>query len=76
MHLDSGDLLLLYTDGVTEAANAAEEMFEEEGLSRLLGRVRDREPAAVLDAVRSALVAWTGRTAFDDDLTMMALKRP
>jgi phosphoserine phosphatase len=70
-----GDVLLLYTDGATEAVNADETMLEEEGLAEVLRRVAARDPPAILDGIRAALVEWTGREDFTDDLTLLALKR-
>jgi serine phosphatase RsbU (regulator of sigma subunit) len=73
--LRPGDVLLLYTDGATESADPAGRLLGEDGLADVLRRLADREPAAILDGIRDALVAWTGRPDFNDDLTLVALKR-
>jgi len=73
--LEPGDLLLLYTDGVTEARNAEGELFGEERLKAALAGVSAQEPPAILRGVRAALAAWTGRGPNEDDVTMVAVKR-
>jgi serine phosphatase RsbU (regulator of sigma subunit) len=75
VQLEPGDVLFLYTDGATEARNADQEFLDEEGLADALGRVADRAPTDVLDGILDALVEWTGEETFNDDLTLVALKR-
>lgn len=75
--LAPGDVLLLFTDGVTEAWSA-EDPDDEYGEPRLLDAVRAHraEPAqAILDAVREDVRAFTGGGPLDDDLTLLVLKR-
>jgi sigma-B regulation protein RsbU (phosphoserine phosphatase) len=73
--LKPGDLMLLYTDGVTEANDPKDVLFGEERLVELLRTLRGREPVVVLDRIREALLAWTKRPRFRDDLTLVALAR-
>ncbi len=73
--LAEGDRVVLYTDGVTEAANAEGEMFGEERLYALLAAAPLRDTAEqlvgrVLDGVREFL----GDTEAGDDITVMALR--
>ena len=75
VHLGPGAVLMLYTDGATEARNRDEVMLEEEGLARIAAELADRDPPGILDGVRHALEAWTGQPQFNDDLTLVALKR-
>ncbi len=49
--LDVDDLLLLYTDGVTEAAAPDGELYGDERLRSLLAAHADEEPAAIRDAI-------------------------
>ncbi len=73
-HLDPGDLLLLYTDGVTEAMNAKHELF---GIERLqeISRCVHLPPQHLLRCVETHLIAHSGRNSFSDDVTMLAIKR-
>jgi serine phosphatase RsbU (regulator of sigma subunit) len=69
--LARGDVLLLYTDGVTEAG-ARSEPFGERGLVDLLGMLAGSEPQEVVDAVEQAVVdAQEGQPR--DDVALLAL---
>jgi PAS domain S-box-containing protein len=71
---ESGDLLLFYSDGVTEARNFAGELF---GVDRLLSCVTTNgklEPEALVEAIRKATVTFSGSGRLIDDLTCVALK--
>lgn len=72
--LAAGDVLLLYTDGITEATDADLDMFGEDRLHDLL-RQHARGPASdLVDAVLAALATFTGRERYDDDLSMLVVK--
>jgi len=58
--LEPGDTVLMYTDGVTEARQPDQTMYEEERLMALLGDSAMKSPEALIDAVHDALCAWTG----------------
>jgi len=74
--LECGDALLLYTDGVTEAMDAAGGMFGAERLEAALGGVRAEDGAAgMMAAVRSAVAAFTRGAEQYDDITMMGFRR-
>ncbi len=76
LQLAPGDLLFLYTDGVTEAADAAGELF---GNNRLLAALSRRfgsgEAAvrAVCGTVKEAVGTFAGETPQADDITMLCL---
>jgi phosphoserine phosphatase RsbU/P len=73
--LDPGDRLLLYTDGVMEAANAADEEF---GLDRLEAVLSETAPLALsaqADAILDRLAGWRGTVAQGDDVTLVLLAR-
>ena len=68
-------MLLCYTDGVTEAINAAEEPFGVARLTEIVAAHRPGTARQVLDAVAEALLAFTeGRPPFDD-VTLVIVKR-
>ena len=70
-----GDLLLLYTDGVTEAENQQGEMFEEE---RLTEYVKSRSASSleiILDGLLSSVRNFSGKKELGDDLTVIALRK-
>ncbi|MBZ5600751.1 MAG: PAS domain S-box protein [Acidobacteriia bacterium] len=72
--LESGDLLLFYSDGITEARNAAGAMF---GAGRLVEYVRahrDLAPDALVEDIRKTVFNFTGSERLADDLTTVAVK--
>jgi sigma-B regulation protein RsbU (phosphoserine phosphatase) len=73
--LASGDVLLLYTDGATEAFDDRREMFGEERLRDVLEENAGAAPAELVAAVHAALCAWKGVDHMDDDLTLVAVRR-
>lgn len=72
--LGEGDVLLFYSDGLTEARNAEGEFFGVERLARLVKQERSLAPAELLEAVRSAAVNFSGGAVFADDLTCVAAR--
>jgi sigma-B regulation protein RsbU (phosphoserine phosphatase) len=73
--MDSGDFLVLFTDGVTEALDAQGREFGDERLRRVLLEVRGTSAEAMAAAVEEALIAFTGAAAPSDDITYVILKR-
>jgi serine phosphatase RsbU (regulator of sigma subunit) len=72
--LEEGDILTLYTDGVTEQENEAGEEFSVERLKEIVLR-KDSEPAAaVISDVTEAVSAFAGTTAQADDLTLVVVR--
>ena len=72
--LSAGDMLFLYTDGVTEAMNEAKEMFTGERLKETLSdRAAGKSSAEVLAAVREAVSAHSDGAEQSDDITMLGL---
>jgi serine phosphatase RsbU (regulator of sigma subunit) len=73
--LCSGDLLALYTDGVTEATNAAGEEFGEERLMEELKRLRRQPAAAIIGGVQAAVAEFAAGAPQADDITLVIAKR-
>ncbi len=73
--LTPGDVLLLYTDGVTESFNAAEEAYGEPRLEATLKGLKDNVGSAeVVDAVVRSVDDFVAGAPQSDDMTMLALK--
>ncbi len=64
-----GDRLLLYTDGILEAANVRDEEFGEERLGALLQATADLTPAETTDRIIAAVQQWS--VSQGDDLTVV-----
>jgi sigma-B regulation protein RsbU (phosphoserine phosphatase) len=74
--LDAGDVLLLYTDGVTEAESSDGEQFGAERLASLVRAYRGASSAEIVEAVRDAVQEFHEGRPLDDDLTLIAVKVP
>jgi PAS domain S-box-containing protein len=71
---EPGDMLLFYSDGVTEARNAAGELFGVERLAECVRLNRDLEPEALVEAIRKTVFAFSESDQLSDDLTCVAIK--
>ena len=70
-----GDLLVLYSDGITEAENPGGVPFEESGLERFLAARGSDAPAVIAPALIKAVESHAADSRFTDDLTVLVLKR-
>ncbi|HVZ76757.1 MAG TPA: GAF domain-containing SpoIIE family protein phosphatase [Gemmatimonadaceae bacterium] len=68
------DLLLLFTDGVSDARNPRGEKFGEERVVELVARHRDDPPAAIVDRVFKSVKRFAGTGNYRDDLTVIVLR--
>jgi sigma-B regulation protein RsbU (phosphoserine phosphatase) len=73
--LERGDVLLLYTDGVSEAHNGAGEEFGCGRVATALERAAGGSAEDVVDAVLADLERHRGGVPLTDDVTVMALRR-
>jgi sigma-B regulation protein RsbU (phosphoserine phosphatase) len=67
--LERGDRILLYTDGILEAASASGEFFGQESLGALLRETARNEAPEAADRIISAVQKWS--VSQDDDLTVL-----
>jgi sigma-B regulation protein RsbU (phosphoserine phosphatase) len=72
--LNPGDVVHLYTDGVTEAQDTKDELYDEPRLIEELGRVADTAPEAVIDLVLRSVEAFVRTAPQFDDITMLTLR--
>lgn len=72
--LEPGDILVAYTDGVTEAMNRDEEQFGLEALSEVLRGCGDLDPNAVVRRIVDAVDAFEDGAPQADDLTLLVVK--
>ncbi|PDV99073.1 GAF domain-containing SpoIIE family protein phosphatase [Candidatus Viridilinea mediisalina] len=73
--LQPGDVLLFYTDGVTEAMNLERDLFGDERLTAVLEANHQRSPQEIVHAVLAAVASFVGGQSQSDDITMVVLKR-
>ena len=74
-HLDTGDVLVIYSDGVTETVNQTEEEFGLERLSEVVKLNVGKTAAGLRDRIESSLSSFAAGTAAPDDITLVIVKR-
>ena len=73
--LGAGDVLFIYSDGVSEANNVNEDEFGMERLSSVISANIGRSAAGIRDKVESALSLFTGTADPNDDITLVIVKK-
>lgn len=71
---EPGDVLVMYTDGVTEARDVQGRMFEHEALEACVAGARDHSAQAILNRILGALSTHAGGETQDDDLTLVVVR--
>lgn len=74
LKLEPGDRIFLYTDGVSEAQNAAGELFGEKRLQDSLNAHKEEELEKFISVVRADVDAFVGEAEQFDDITMLVLE--
>jgi len=73
--LGPGDMLVLYTDGVTEALNEIDDEFGMERLIDVVAGSAGSTPEEVIERIHSAVQSFVGDSAQSDDYTVVVVKR-
>ncbi|HUV13238.1 MAG TPA: PP2C family protein-serine/threonine phosphatase, partial [Acidobacteriota bacterium] len=73
--LDSGDVLVLFTDGVTERMNREDDEFGESRLRDAVQGARGLSAQGILDTMRTSIKDFGGQTMLQDDMTLVILRR-
>jgi phosphoserine phosphatase RsbU/P len=74
VQLESGDFLVIYTDGVSEAQNPQGDMFEEARLRQIMEGFTGDTVEQLGDAIREGMRAFTGGAAQSDDITILVVQ--
>ncbi|MBP9988098.1 MAG: SpoIIE family protein phosphatase [Ruminococcus sp.] len=74
LQLEPGDVIYLYTDGVTEATNASNELYGEERLANILNACEYDDMQELCKAVKADVDKFVGEAPQFDDITMVAMK--
>jgi sigma-B regulation protein RsbU (phosphoserine phosphatase) len=69
-----GDVLVLYTDGVTEAFNTDHEMFETERLVEVVHAHATASAQELVEAIESGVTTFAGQAPQSDDLTLLVMR--
>jgi sigma-B regulation protein RsbU (phosphoserine phosphatase) len=73
--LEAGDSLVLYTDGITEAANSEQEEFGRERLIEVCSKHRSEAPLELSKSIEVAVDAFVENVPFHDDRTLVIVRR-
>ena len=74
VQLEEGDILLLYTDGITEATNTAKDEFGPARLEAVVRQNRGLLADGLIERIQQALTQFTGGGPLADDITLVAYK--
>ena len=72
--IDEGDIMLLYTDGVTDAENGEGEFFGAKRLRDVISKHHYRSPDEIMAAIFRHLAEFTGAKLITDDLSLVIMK--
>lgn len=73
--LEKGDLFVIYSDGVTEAGDPAEESFDEWRLEEIIKKNRDKSSRELIEAIIEAIESFSGQKVQRDDMTLLVVKK-
>ena len=73
-HLDPGDTIFVYTDGVAEATNSSDELFGTDRMLDALNKDPDAMPEQLLENVNDGINEFVQGAEQFDDITMLSLK--
>ena len=74
LQLESDQILVLYTDGITEAANEHGEEFEKERLVECVRMGKDLSARELIDLIHQEVLTFTGEKGLEDDGTLFIIK--
>ena len=75
LQLASGDTLVMFTDGVTEAWNPQKMEFGTERLNAILGGLVDKGSRQIVDTIKTAITDFAEGAEQSDDITMLVIKK-
>ncbi|MCC6476306.1 SpoIIE family protein phosphatase [bacterium] len=75
MRLFEGDTLVMFTDGVSEPMNSGDEEFGEPRIRELVAQCRTCSPAELIERIESAVNSFCGRVPYEDDSTLLVVRR-
>jgi len=74
INIDSGDIILFYTDGISEAKNYNNEEFGKKRLQATISNNKDKSPKAIIENILKELGLFLGTRKPDDDITLIVIK--
>jgi sigma-B regulation protein RsbU (phosphoserine phosphatase) len=74
VNLEPGDFLVIYTDGVSEACNVQNDLFEEARLRKIVEAFEGDDVAELAEAIREGVRTFTQGAAQSDDITVLVIQ--
>lgn len=75
IRLDTGDVVVMYTDGVSEAHPSGGDEFGEDRVKELVRANRHRTSGEIMNTLKDAVLEYIGDQAAEDDVTVVVVKR-
>jgi sigma-B regulation protein RsbU (phosphoserine phosphatase) len=73
-HMEPGDAIVFYTDGIVEAENADTDSFDTTRLGQSLCRHVGQDVSGMLEGLVTDVQVFSGRKRFDDDVCLVGMK--
>ena len=74
MAFETGDIFVMYSDGLTEARASSGEMYGTDRLSEVVVAMHDHEPSEIIEMIEQSVKDFSGREFYEDDLTVVVLR--
>ena len=74
VNLQTGDVLVLFTDGVVEAQNPAGEEYSAKRLASIVSSHLQQRPGELIETIHASVIGFQGTSVLADDLTLIVLK--
>ncbi len=74
-HVEKNDIIVFYTDGVTEAMNKAGDEFGDKRLTDIIMENKNKSAEEILEGIKNSIVNFSKDTPQYDDITLIVLKR-
>jgi phosphoserine phosphatase RsbU/P len=75
INIRKGDMLVLYSDGITEARNTRGDFFGEERLEEIIKKEHDKSAREIVQSVVDKVIRFSANGKYNDDKTLVVIKR-
>ena len=72
---DSGNMIVIYSDGITEAMNNNEDQYEEDKLKEIIIRNIETPPSELVEIIFNDVARFVDKAPQSDDISLMIIKR-
>jgi serine phosphatase RsbU (regulator of sigma subunit) len=72
--LSSGDIILLFSDGIPEQMNTKQEMYDYPRFFEKFKNLVEKSPQNIIDSIMKSIDEWRGNQSQDDDISLMVIR--